>query len=271
MEVMLDTLSPPRRRLVLALVAMVVVGLGAAAIASVRSGAAEEFTPVAQETPGAVLLVPGYGGSTDSLEALAAVLTQDGRDVVLVETPGDGTGDLGVQAEALDNAAKHAIEDTGVDSVDVVGYSAGGVVARLWVGEYGGDSLARRVVTLGSPHHGTDLAGLASDLAPDECPTACRQLSPSSDLLRRLNAGDETPAGPVFVSLWTRDDQTVTPPSSADLDGALNIVVQDVCDVGEVTHGALPSTESVMALVVLEIGRTPPVEPAARNCELVSS
>jgi hypothetical protein len=93
---------------------------------------------------------------------------------------------------------------------------AGGVVARLWVHEDGG-SVARRVVTLGSPHHGTSVAALAREFVPDSCPEACRQLSPDSDLLRELNAADETPRGPLFVSIWTRVDRVVTPPESSRL------------------------------------------------------
>ena len=94
----------------------------------------------------------------------------------------------------------------------MVGYSAGGIVARLWVADLGGDALARRVVTLGSPNHGTDLAALAGGLGSTACPEACQQLAPDSALLAGLNAGDETPAGPVWVALWTEDDKTVVPP-----------------------------------------------------------
>ena len=124
--------------------------------------------------------------------------------------------------------AEQALAETGAPSVDVIGYSAGGVVARLWVRDYGGAARARRVLTLGSPHHGTSQAALGRELAGG-CPTACEQLVPDSDLLRRLNAGDETPDGPLWATVRSSGDQVVTPVDSAALDGAVNILVQDVC------------------------------------------
>ena len=52
---------------------------------------------------------------------------------------------------------------------------------------------------------------------------------PGSELLRRLNARDETPAGPAWVTLRSTADQVVTPVDSAALDGALDVAVQDLC------------------------------------------
>ena len=148
----------------------------------------------------------------------------------------------------------------------MVGYSAGGVVVRYWIAELGGGSLARRAVTLASPHHGTDLAGVAAGLAPDACPEACRQLAPDSDLLRGLNTGDETPPGPRWVAIWTTDDQTVVPPSSGSLEGAVDFSVQSVCPGLTVAHGDVPRTPAVIAMVAEQLDLVEPAVPEAGVC-----
>lgn len=260
-------MAPARRRLVLLLVALVVVAALALGGTAIGRSVGDRVTPVAQDRPGPVLLVPGYGGSQTALSVLAGRLQADGRDATVVQLAGDGTGDLRAQAEVLSAAAGAALARTGAPSVDVVGYSAGGVVARLWVRDYGGASLARRVITLGSPHHGTTLAGLAESAVPDQCPLACQQLVPDSDLLRTLNAGDETPAGPEFISVWTTADETVTPPDSARLDGALNLVVQDICAGSRVAHGQLPTDPVVSSIVELQLGSGAPEPLSAADCQ----
>jgi triacylglycerol esterase/lipase EstA (alpha/beta hydrolase family) len=263
-------LAPARRRVVVALLAVVVLAalaLGGVAVAARLS--AEPAGPVPQDRPGPVLLVPGYGGNVGSLRDLEARLTAAGRDAGVVPLPGNGTGDLEAAADALDAAVDAALERTGAESVDVVGYSAGGIVARLWVAD-GGADLARRVVTLGSPHHGTTLADLAGDVAPDRCPVGCQQLATGSDLLRRLNADDETPEGPTWVSIWTEQDATVSPPDSARLDGALNLTVQSVCADARVGHGELPRNPLVQQMVLAQLQPGEPVALDTSDCARLS-
>ncbi len=264
-------LSPARRRLVLVLLGALVVAVLTASAFVVWGSASGSVTPVAQDRPGAVLLIPGYGGSTQALQALATDLRNQGRDATVLQLAGDGTGDLREQAQVLAAAADAAIQRTGTASVDVVGYSAGGVVARLWVRDYGGADQARRVITLGSPHHGTDVAALAVAVVPGQCPAACRQLVPDSDLLRALNAGDETPDGPVYISVWTSVDEVVTPPDSARLDGALNLVVQEICSASRVPHGSLPTDPVVASIVALELGVGAPENLSSVDCPRLSS
>jgi triacylglycerol lipase len=261
-----STLAPARRRLVLAVLAVLAVVVVAlvAVVLSQRAGKSDRAA-VDQNQPGPVLLVPGYGGSTGSLRTLAARLTQTGRDATVIDLPGDGTGDLNAAATVLGTAAADAMARTGAQSVDVVGYSAGGIVARLWVAG-GGADVTRRVVMLGSPNHGTSLADLAGTVSIDACPEACRQLATDSDVLRRLNAGDETPTGPTWVSIWTDQDQTVTPPDTARLDGAINVPVQSVCADATVGHSDLPSTPLVQAMVLAELGAGDPAPLTAADC-----
>jgi triacylglycerol lipase len=261
-------LSPARRRLVLGLLALVLVVAAAVTVAVVVprvTGGGARPTATAQDTPGPVLLVPGYGGSTASLRTLADRLTAAGRDATVVEVPGEGTGDLQASADVLAAAVDDALARTGADSVDIVGYSAGGVIARLWATD-GGAEQARRIVTLGSPHHGTTVADLAAGLLPAECPVGCQQLTTGSPLLAKLNAGDETPDGPTWVSVWTTTDQTVTPPDSAVLQGAVDVPVQDVCADSRVAHGQLPSDALVQGIVLAELAAGPPVELGAVDC-----
>lgn len=247
----------PRRRIVLVAALGIVVAV--LAVVGLRLLTGGDPGPRAdQSRPGPVLLVPGYGGSRTALSSLAARLQAAGRVATVLTLPGDGTGDLLEQARTLDTAAKAALAG-GAPSVDVVGYSAGGVVTRVWVDRHDGAAVARRIVTLGSPLHGARLAGAGAALAPGSCPPACRQLAPGSSLLDSLD--DEVPDGLPWLSIWTENDETVQPPDSARLDGAVNVAVQSICPAARISHSALPTDPIVTALVLGALGTAPLTEP----------
>src|ERR671938_189569 len=71
---------------------------------------------------------------------------------------------------------------TGAARVDLVGYSAGGIVVRALLADPARALRARRVVLLGAPNHGTDLAGTALALDPGACTGSCPQMAPGSSL-----------------------------------------------------------------------------------------
>ena len=127
-------MSPRRRLLVLVVTAVVLLGavvLGVRAFTA-RGPAVDPGSRQPQDVPGPVLLVPGYGGSTAALAGLAERIAATGRSARVLDLPGDGTGDLSAQVRVLDAAVVDALA-AGAPSVDVVGYSAGGVVAGLWL------------------------------------------------------------------------------------------------------------------------------------------
>ncbi len=264
----LGRLSPRRRLFVGGVAALAAVIVVVAVVSALVSGSPGPAPPAAglpaQDRPGPVLLVPGYGGSTGSLSVLARRIRATGRVATVLHLPGRGTGSLIADAGVLNAAVNRALGG-GAPSVDVIGYSAGGVATLVWARQDGGTHKARRVITLGSPFHGAQLASAATAFVPGACPVACQQLVPGSSRLTPLDA-TAVPARPRWLSLWTTDDQTVTPPDSARLAGALNVPIQSVCPAVQVSHSQLPTSPAVTAMVLQALGSGPVRVPTAAAC-----
>jgi triacylglycerol lipase len=261
----LAALSPRRRALtgVVTVIVVALAALGGARLAGAGSGPVAAVP--ASSRPSYVLLVPGYGGSTTALSQLAARIRATGRTATVVHLAGDGTGDLRMQARVLNGYVDDALKD-GSGPVTLIGYSAGGVVAWLWDVDDGGAGKVRRIITLGSPLHGAQLAALGAAFVPSECPTACQQLVPGSSLLAGLQ-NSPAPERPPWLSLWTTDDQVVQPPDSARLAGAVNVPLQSVCPGVAIQHGGLPTSPLVTGLVLRALGSGPLADPGPGECQ----
>lgn len=255
-------LSPRRRKLAatLAVLALMLLVMGGIRVWQTM----DRHVASKAVRPSDVLLVPGYGGSGQALSVLAARIRAIGRKAIIVRLPGNGTGKLEAQARVLNSAVSRALR-AGAPSVDVVGYSAGGVVARLWDAEYDGARAARRIITLGSPLHGTWLAAAAAVFAPAACPAACQELQPGSALLTRLQRSPFS-GHPAWLSLWTDDDRVVLPPDSARLAGAVNVRLQSVCPSATIQHGQLPTDPLAVGTVLRALSARVLTAPGARDC-----
>jgi predicted alpha/beta hydrolase family esterase len=128
---------------------------------------------------------------------------------------------------------------TGAASVLLVGHSMGGLVARACVRRYG-TARVSRIVTIGTPHHGSMLAWTW----PGRC---LAQMRPGNAWLAELNR-DESRAPPVSIaSIWSRHDSMVAPQASSEIAGAENVAI-----VGA-GHNALVGDRGVMELVASRI------------------
>ncbi len=252
-----------RRRLLMTVLALgVVAGVVAGSLAALAGGPA--VTSANENHPGDILLVPGYGGSTGALDVLAGRIRASGGHAIVVRLAGDGTGDLQLQANVLNGYVNQALAQ-GSGPVTVIGYSAGGVVAWLWDVDYDGVAKARRIITLGSPLHGADLAAVGVADVPSACPAACEELVPGSAMLSRLQ-GTGASTRPPWLSLWTTDDQVVQPPDSARLSGAVNVPLQSVCPGVTIAHGQLPTAPLVVGIVLHALRDAALTAPTASQC-----
>jgi triacylglycerol lipase len=252
------SLSPRRRGLLGGLAAVV----AAVAVIGGLLASRGEPEPVAGRA-GTVLLVPGYGGGTTSLDVLAARIRAAGRAATVVQLAGNGTGDLTVQASVLNGYVNRAIA-AGSGPVTVIGYSAGGVVAWLWIADYDGAARAGQIITLGSPLHGARIAAIGTGYDPAECPVACQQLVPGSALLTQLQQSAQR--RPPWLSLWSTDDQTVQPPDSARLAGAVNVPLQSVCPGVDIQHDQLPTAPLVVGIVLRALATGRVTAPGLTSC-----
>lgn len=142
-------------------------------------------------------------------------------------------------ADGLAREVERVLEASGTQRCVLVGHSLGGLVARVFVQDLGGDKVVDTVVTLGTPHRGTYTSYLAGP--------AAAQLRPGSAFLRRLE--ETARANTVrWLAYWSDLDVFVVPSASARLDspalGAVNIRVRDA------GHAALLTSRPVLADIV---------------------
>jgi pimeloyl-ACP methyl ester carboxylesterase len=185
-----------------------------------------------------VLLVHGYGCNGGYWTRLAVQLRAGGRSWLAVdlEPIGAGIDDYAPQIEA---ALERLCAAAGTRQAVVVAHSMGGLAARAHLRRYGSARVAR-VLTVGTPHHGTALASLGPGLN-------ARQMQRGSAWLGALAASETPQTRALITSLWSHHDNIVAPQESARLPGAENV------EFGGIGHVELGSHPRVLRFVLDEI------------------
>jgi triacylglycerol lipase len=178
-------------------------------------------------------------------------LAQAGYAVFTIDLPVRALGDIQDSSEFLVVALRHLASITG-RRVSIVGHSQGGLEPRWalrWFPEL--RDRIEDVISLGTPQHGTQIANL--NCLPG-CPPSNWQMAVGSNFLAALNRdGLETPGGAEYTSIYSANDELVQPQlpeSTSALQGAANVMVQDVCPNHAVNHVALMRDPVAYALVV---------------------
>jgi triacylglycerol lipase len=129
--------------------------------------------------------------------------------------------DIDSYSEGIARRIDEVLAATGAPQVILVGHSMGGLASRGYLRRHGIAKVAR-LITLGSPHKGTRLAGLG--LGPN-----ARQMRIGSTWLTALQA----PLPPASVSIYSCHDNYVFPQQACStLDGATNVAIGGVGHLG---------------------------------------
>jgi len=138
---------------------------------------------------------------------------------------------------------------TGAAEVDVIGHSMGGVVGRYYVSLAGGDGIVRHLITIGSPHSGTEASRLGIG-------HPMRELVLGSPLLTRLAAAPP-PARTRITVVWSRGDALVPGARQLALPGAEAVMFPDL------GHVTLLTSRQVARVVIERLREPAVVRPSA--------
>jgi len=188
-----------------------------------------------------VLLVHGVLVNDGVWIGFRRYLERQGIHPVYTINYGPPLADIELFAEQLDAKIAAIRSATGADQVVLVGHSMGGLVARAYLRRFGGARIAR-LITLGTPHHGSVLAYMFPG-------RSLAQLRPGNPWLIELNRSENDRAPVPITSIWSRHDSMVAPQASSELGHAENVVISGVA------HNALLVDPGVRRRVLSEIGK----------------
>jgi triacylglycerol esterase/lipase EstA (alpha/beta hydrolase family) len=146
-------------------------------------------------------------------------------------------GDIDDYAQTIERAVRRVEAATGLAPI-IVAHSMGGLAARAWLRTRvtrarsdGHDDVAR-IITIGTPHRGTWLAGLA--LTKNS-----KQMRTRSAWMTALAETELESLGGLFTCWWSECDQIVFPPPTAVLPGSEGRLIRGV------GHVALAEREEI--------------------------
>ncbi|XLZ72221.1 alpha/beta fold hydrolase [Massilia sp. SR12] len=185
-----------------------------------------------------VLMVHGYGANGGFWVHLAAQLEAQGFSHATVDLE-PVFGDIEDYALQLEQAAQGLLAASGSGRLVIVAHSMGGLVARAWLRRFGAARVAR-IITLGTPHHGTDLA----HMGPGD---NARQMRRDAEWLAQLDAADRGQRG-LMTSIYSWHDNIIAPQDSCHLPGARNIALHGIGHVALGRHPAI--TKHILAEIM---------------------
>lgn len=127
-------------------------------------------------------------------------------------------------AEKVKSEVERLREEYETDQIDIVAHSMGGIVARYYLQKLGGDGVVRNLITLGTPHRGTDWSKYS--ILPH-----IRDLHPKSKLLQDLNELPP-PAKTRVVSVAGKLDLMLLPRNTAQWPGVRCIELEQMGHAG---------------------------------------
>lgn len=193
-----------------------------------------------------VLLIHGYGCNSGYWHSMSEALQKANIAHHAIDLE-PVIGGIDEYSPLIHSAIEKLCKETGVDKLIIVAHSMGGLASRAYLRDHGSKRVAR-LITLGTPHHGTSLAHFGVGLNTHQMRwTATEQEGLASEWLRTLKAGENAATYHLIVSIYSHHDNIISPQTSSHLEGAKNI------ELNGIGHVALGFDPNVQAIVIREV------------------
>jgi triacylglycerol lipase len=189
-----------------------------------------------------VLLIHGYGCNSGYWHSMSRKLMSERitHHAVSLEPL---FADIDDYAPLIDRALTQLCRETGQEKAVIVAHSMGGLVARAYLRKYGAARVAR-VITLGTPHRGTGLANFGTGLNSRQMEWRVNAgQGKASRWLEDLEASEDHTLRLLFASIYSHQDNIVSPQTSPHLDGAENI---ELAGIGHVSLAMNPEVQKIV-------------------------
>lgn len=200
-----------------------------------------------------VLLIHGYGCNSAYWSRCSRLLQKHHITHSAIDCE-PVLGGIDDYAALIERAISELCQHTGQSQVIIVGHSMGGLSARAYMQRYGVEKVAR-LITLGTPHHGSKLAAAAWGL--NALQMRWTEQEQASNWLKTLSATESPATRSRMVSIYSRHDNIVYPQQSSHLPHARNIEIELI------GHVALAFAPQSVKMMMQEI-------TAARENKLIS-
>ena len=153
-----------------------------------------------------LVLVHGLWDRPRMFHRLIQAMDQPQRDLLAPHLP-HGLGDVPLR-ELAHRLDEQILNRFGADStVDLLGFSMGGIIGRIWLQELGGAARTRRFFSVGSPHQGT----ITAQVIPRVLLAGVADMKIGSQLLHQLHRRSDQLSLVQCHSFFCRWDLMVCP------------------------------------------------------------
>jgi triacylglycerol lipase len=196
-----------------------------------------------------VLLIHGYVSNSAQWKTLSRRLIENDITHHAVDLE-PVLGSIDSYVSMIKQSVDMLCDETGSDKIIIIAHSMGGLAVRAYMKVHSSMHIAK-VITLGTPHHGTALANFGKGINSRQmCRVGNAINGTSSDWLQQLVQDEKHSDYALIVSLYSHHDNIIAPQTSSHLLGARNIAFHGI------GHVTLLFDRSIQETVIEEIRNT---------------